>query len=434
MRAALGEALLTLALVAVALLLAYATAGIAGIAVVAMLALCLVASRHLYWLSQLLRWLGAPPGTSPPAAMGSWARVFDALYEQLRKTGKSQRQTTDELERLRLAAEALPEGVVILDAERAIEWMNSEAEVCLGLSAAVDTGSRLTHLVREPTLTDYLDQAQKPATPLVFATQRNPGHALQVQAVPFAAGRTLLMVRDVTQLEKLATMRRDFVANVSHELKTPLTVTRGFIETALDALDDAPTEELAGYLRTAAEQSRRMQHLIEDLLTLSALETDSPPQEEDVDLRGLLAAVREEAAALSAGRHRIELTIAGATHLSGSERELHSAFGNLAANAVRYTPAGGEIHLRWSTDADGGRFSVEDQGIGIAETHLSRLTERFYRVDHGRAREMGGTGLGLAIVKHVLERHQAQLEIVSTLGKGSVFTALFPTHRILQLK
>ena len=430
MKAAFAEALTTLVLVMVVLLSAYVAGGSPGISIAAIAALCVVLFRHLYWIGRLIHWIQAPPGTSPPMAIGAWAEVFNHLYAQTRKAGKETRQAATELERLRLAAEALPEGVLILDTHQTIEWMNWEAEACLGLHATADTGSRLTHLLREPELLNYLNNSGSHATPLILSTQRNPGRALQMQVVPFAAGRTLLMVRDVTQLEKLATMRRDFVANVSHELKTPLTVTLGFIETAADALGDATADELAGYLRMATEQAHRMQHLIEDLLTLSSLETDSPPLEEDVDLAVLLTAVREEAAALSGGRHPMTLEITGPSHLTGSSRELHSALGNLVTNAVRYTPPGGEITLRWDADASGGRFSVRDTGVGIATEHLPRLTERFYRVDHGRSREMGGTGLGLAIVKHVLERHQAQLEIQSEPGKGSVFTAIFPEHRV----
>jgi two-component system phosphate regulon sensor histidine kinase PhoR len=430
MKAAFAEALTTLALVMVVLLSAYVAGGSPGISIAAIAALCVVLFRHLYWIGRLIHWIQAPPGTSPPMAIGAWAEVFNHLYAQARKAGKETRQAATELERLRLAAEALPEGVLILDTHQTIEWMNWEAEACLGLHATADTGSRLTHLLREPELLNYLNNSGSHATPLILSTQRNPGRTLQIQVVPFAAGRTLLMVRDVTQLEKLATMRRDFVANVSHELKTPLTVTLGFIETAADALGDATADELAGYLRMATEQAHRMQHLIEDLLTLSSLETDSPPLEEDVDLAVLLTAVREEAAALSGGRHPMTLEITGPSHLTGSSRELHSALGNLVTNAVRYTPPGGEIALRWDADASGGRFSVRDTGIGIATEHLPRLTERFYRVDHGRSREMGGTGLGLAIVKHVLERHQAQLKIQSEPGKGSVFTAIFPEHRV----
>ncbi|MFZ2627851.1 MAG: phosphate regulon sensor histidine kinase PhoR [Rugosibacter sp.] len=430
MKAAFAEALTTLVLVMVVLLSAYVAGGSPSISIAAIAALCVVLFRHLYWIGRLIHWTQAPPGTSPPMAIGAWAEVFNHLYAQTRKAGKETRQAATELERLRLAAEALPEGVLILDTHHTIEWMNWEAEACLGLHATADTGSRLTHLLREPELLNYLNNPGSHATPLILSTQRNPGRTLQMQVVPFAAGRTLLMVRDVTQLEKLATMRRDFVANVSHELKTPLTVTLGFIETAADALSDATADELAGYLRMATEQAHRMQHLIEDLLTLSSLETDSPPQEEKINLAVLLTAVREEAAAISGGRHRMTLEITGPSHLMGSSRELHSALGNLVTNAVRYTPQGGEIALRWDADASGGRFSVKDTGVGIATEHLPRLTERFYRVDHGRSREMGGTGLGLAIVKHVLERHQAQLEIQSEPGKGSVFTAIFPEHRV----
>jgi two-component system phosphate regulon sensor histidine kinase PhoR len=357
--------------------------------------------------------------------------VFDALHRRGRLASAEREQATQELDRFRRAAEALPDGVMILDGHRAIEWMNLQAEVCLGLKGSVDTGSRITHLLREPEFLDYLDSPDHRGVPLQLHTQRNPGRSLQLQAAPFAAGRTLLLVRDVTQLQKLATMRRDFVANVSHELKTPLTVTLGFVETALDALDDTPPQEIAQYLQTAVEQARRMQQLIDDLLTLSSLETDSPPQEEPIDVTALLTDIWQEVQALSAGHHHITLENQGPRRLLGSARELRSAFANLAGNAVRYTPDGGEIALRWNVeDTTGGRFSVRDSGIGIAREHLSRLTERFYRVDRGRSREAGGTGLGLAIVKHVLERHQAALQIESEPGRGSVFSAVFPPHRI----
>jgi len=426
------ETLVTLIIILIAALIGAWDHGMLGASVMALCALGLIFLRHLWWLGQLIYWARAPLERSSPTVLGAWGELCDLLHQQIRKATKETKLATTELERLRLAAEVLPEGVVILDDYRVIEWMNWEAEACFGLNAATDIGGRFTHLLREPALLDYLNTAGRGAKPLKLTTQRNPGHTLQVQTVPFAAGRTLLMVRDVTQLEKLATMRRDFVANVSHELKTPLTVTLGFIETATDALGDASPDELAHYLRMAAEQALRMQNLIEDLLMLSSLETDSPPTEEDVNLSALLASVCEEAKVLSAGRQNISLTLSGPAHLVGSSRELHSVFSNLVTNAVRYTPQGGEIMLHWAADGHGGRFSVTDTGVGIAPEHLPRLTERFYRVDHGRSREMGGTGLGLAIVKHVLERHQAQLEISSELGKGSTFMAVFPLHRVRQ--
>ena len=432
MKAVVAELLVALALTVLATLAGWLAVGEIGAEVMALGVVTFFFLRQLWLVLRLIHWAARPLGTPTPSASGAWGEVFDALHRRARLASAERENATQELDRFRRAAEALPDGVMILDGRRAIEWMNLQAEVCLGLKGSVDTGSRITHLLREPEFLAYLDSPDHRGVPLELHTQRNPGRSLQVQAAPFAAGRTLLLVRDVTQLQKLATMRRDFVANVSHELKTPLTVTLGFVETALDALHDTPPQELAHYLQTAAEQARRMRQLIDDLLTLSSLETDTPPPLEDpIDAAALLSDVYQEVAALSAGRHHITLENQGPRGLLGSARELRSAFANLAGNAVRYTPDGGEIVLRWSAEGPaGGRFSVRDSGIGIAAQHLPRLTERFYRVDRGRSREAGGTGLGLAIVKHVLERHQAVLQIESEPGQGSMFSAVFPPHRI----
>ncbi len=432
MNAVLAELLTAIALTMLATLTGWFAAGERGATVLLMGALAFFFLRQLWLVLRLIHWAGCPLGTPTPSASGAWGAVFEALHRRARLASAEREQATQELARFRRAAEALPDGVMILDGHRAIEWMNLQAEACFGLKASVDTGSRITHLLREPEFLGYLDSPDHRGVPLEFQTQRNPGRSLQIQAAPFAAGRTLLLVRDVTQLQKLATMRRDFVANVSHELKTPLTVTLGFLETALEALNDTPPQEVALYLQTAAEQAQRMQQLIDDLLTLSSLETDSPPPLEDpVGVADLLADICREVEALSGGRHRISLENHGPPGLLGSARELRSAFANLAGNAVRYSPQGGEILLGWSEESGGGaRFSVSDSGIGIAREHLPRLTERFYRVDRGRSREAGGTGLGLAIVKHVLERHQAVLQIESEPGKGSRFSVVFPPHRI----
>ena len=391
--------------------------------------------RQLWQIQRLIDWASSPLGTRPPEARWAWDEVFYALARRGRRATQEREQAATELDRFRRAVEALPDGVVILDSNRSIEWMNLHAEACLGLKTPADIGSRITNLLREPEFVAYLEGDNTAGIALELRTQRNPGRNLLVQLASFASDRSLLLVRDVTQFQKLATMRRDFVANVSHELKTPLTVTLGFVETAIDALPDASKDELTQYLTTAAEQGRRMQHLIADLLTLSSLETDSPPPlEEPVHLAAILAEVRQEAVTLSRGAHQIVLDINGPPVLLGSTRELRSAFGNLAGNAVRYSPGGGTITLRWSRVAGGGgRFSVQDCGIGIAPEHIPRLTERFYRVDRGRSRDSGGTGLGLAIVKHVLERHQAALLIDSTPTEGSCFSAVFPSHRVQEI-
>ena len=432
MKAIFAELLAAIALVLVAAVAGWFAADEAGVQAMVLGTIAFLFVRQLWLVLRLIHWAGCPLGTPTPSASGAWGAAFEALHRRGRLASAEREQATEELARFRRAAEALPDGVIILDGYRAIEWMNLQAEACLGLKVSADTGSRITHLLREPEFLDYLDSPDHRGVPLALHTQRNPGRSLQIQAAPFAAGRTLLLVRDVTQLQKLATMRRDFVANVSHELKTPLTVTLGFVETALDALDDTPPQEIALYLQTAAEQARRMQQLIDDLLTLSSLETDSPPPLEDpVDVADLLSDIWREVAALSVGRHDIALENHGPRTLLGSVRELRSAFANLAGNAVRYSPDGGRIVLRWSAEGSaGGRFSVQDSGIGIAPQHLPRLTERFYRVDRGRSREAGGTGLGLAIVKHVLERHQAMLQVDSEPGQGSVFSVVFPAHRV----
>jgi two-component system phosphate regulon sensor histidine kinase PhoR len=420
----------------IALLAGWIGGPLVAVATVTLTALLLLA-RHERQIDRLARWAEQPLGTPVPEAAGSWSRAFLALHRRARQAAVQRDQLHEMVERFRLAAEALPQGVVILDSQRTIEWMNPRAELLLGLDARRDIGMLVTHLMREPEFIEFIDKRpDETSEPLQVRLMRNPGAVLHIRAAPFSAGRTLLLVDDLTQLDRLENMRRDFVANVSHEMRTPLTVVQGFLETARDTLADdvpeVPQEEIVHYLDLALDHAHRMQRLIEDLLTLSTLETAAaPPLEEQADVAGLLALVLEEARALSAGRHRIDLENSGPPNLLGSSRELHSAFSNLASNAVRYTPEGGRIILRWRSVADGGAvFEVADSGIGIESRHIARLTERFYRIDRGRSRESGGTGLGLAIVKHVLERHQATLTIESQPGAGSTFAAAFPARRI----
>ena len=391
----------------------------------------LLLAANMRQLARLQQWAAGPLDSPAPGAGGAWGDAFAALHRRARLAREQREQLHAALDRFRQAAEAMPDGVAILDHELVIEWLNGRAEAYLGLENSRDAGAPILNLVREPELADYL-QGHDFSTPLLLRPLRNPGYALRLQVVPFAEARVMLLVRDVTQLEKLETMRRDFVANVSHELKTPLTVVGGFIETLVDNLRQTPPEEAEQYLNLAREQAVRMQRLIDDLLTLSALETHAPPEDEPVDAATLLAQVKDEATALSGGRHEITVRITGPAVVRGNGDELRSAFGNLASNAVRYTPAGGRIALSWTSREEGGaEFAVSDAGIGIDPRHIPRLTERFYRVDRGRSRETGGTGLGLAIVKHVLERHGARLEVESQPGQGSVFTAVFPARRVV---
>jgi two-component system phosphate regulon sensor histidine kinase PhoR len=281
--------------------------------------------------------------------------------------------------------------------------------------------------VRIPEFLEYLEAGDY-GKPVIVQPPYAPGRVLSLQAVKYGEDQRLVLSRDVTQFKQVERMRREFVANVSHELRTPLTVISGFLETLRDEHD---REAAQRYIALMTEQSRRMERLVEDLLVLSALESSPPPPMEDpIDMPALVERLGAEARALSDGKHRIEVESAPGIDLVGSEKELSSAFGNLVSNAIRYTPERGTIRLRWHPTPDGAAFDVEDSGIGIAPEHIPRLTERFYRVDRGRSRESGGTGLGLAIVKHALVRHGATLDITSTPGKGSRFSARFAGPRV----
>jgi two-component system phosphate regulon sensor histidine kinase PhoR len=396
--------------------------------------LLLLVFYHVRNMRALAQWTRQPLGSAVPRAGGLWDLVFSDLHRRSKLAEAQRQRLSSSLEQFRDASQAMPDGVAFLSASNVIEWINQQAERQFGLDAGRDLGAPITNLVREPDFVGFLQKGDY-AQPLLFHSRRNSQMALLIQVIPYGEGQRLVLSRDITQLQRLENMRRDFVANVSHELRTPLTVIRGFLETMEDGLEDYSAGELRHFLALASEQAGRMQRLIEDLLSLSALETGAPdPVEEDVRVSDLLEDVKDEALLLSAGRHHIDLAMGADALLRASRKELYSAFANLAANAVRYTPAGGSIKLEWQRDESGGVFAVRDNGIGIAAEHLPRLTERFYRVDRGRSRESGGTGLGLAIVKHVLSRHQAELHVESAPGRGSCFTVRLPARRVKPLK
>ena len=382
---------------------------------------------HLHHLRQLVDWLDGPLNAPLPRGRGAWEIAFAGLHRRVRVRLGQQKVLSETLDRFLRAFQALPDGVIAFDRHRHIDWINERAELHFALSAASDRGQALTNLIRHPDFVAYLDGGHY-EEPLIYRGGRVEGLTLLLQIIPYGEDQNLLVSRDISQLERMETMRRDFIANVSHELKTPLTVVAGFSEMLADDYAACSEAEVAHYLKLICEQNARMQRLIEDLLTLSSLETgSSAPVEERVDVAPMLQSIHAEALALSAGRHEITLSTEGATVIRGCANELRSAFGNLAGNAVRYTPQGGKIDLVWRQQDDFVEFVVADTGIGIEPQHVPRLTERFYRVDRSRSRETGGTGLGLAIVKHVLTRHHATLDIASEPGKGSRFMARFPS-------
>ena len=385
---------------------------------------------HLRNLSHLTRWLSRADSGSVPDASGSWEGLSAALYRLVKGTKKSRDQLNQALERFQEAAIAMPDGFVILDQGDNIEWCNPAAEQHFGLSLEKDRGTDISYLVRHPEFSQYLSQ-QETSEPLVMHLARSPNLAIAIQSVPYGDKQKLIISRDITHWEKAEGARRDFVANVSHELRTPITVVSGFLETLAD-MEKIDPAMLRRSIELMRGESTRMHRLVEDLLTLSQLENGPPlVDDEIIDVAGFVHGLQREAEQLSNGKHHISVDIASHAKLRGSQHEIHSAFSNLITNAIRYTPAGGSVQLNWSNDANSATFAVRDTGVGIAAQHIPRLTERFYRVDRSRSRESGGTGLGLAIVKHILNRHQAKLDISSIPGQGSRFAAVFPAHRVV---
>ena len=390
------------------------------------LALAALLFPHVRNLARLRRWLEHSESGEVPEGTGVWDEVLSLLHRHERAAAGQQSELAEALARFRRAAQAMPDGVVLLDSHNCIEWCNDNAAAMLELDPRADIGRPIANLVRDPAFIEYL-AAQDEDRRSAVRVSASRGIVLAIRLVPYGEEQKLMLARDVTQAERLETMRRDFVANVSHELRTPLTVLVGFLETVRELKLDP--QRVRDYLAMMGEQAGRMHRIIDDLLALSMLESAPPPPMERVPVAPLLERLRTDAEALSAGRHAIRVAGTPAFDLLGAESELASAFGNLVSNAVRYTPSGGSVTLCWRDSPEGASFSVEDTGPGIAPEHIPRLTERFYRIDRSRSRETGGTGLGLAIVKHALARHQASLEIESEVGKGSRFTARFPAQR-----
>jgi two-component system phosphate regulon sensor histidine kinase PhoR len=429
------NALRDLAWIGLAGALGAAFAGVAGVWVMLALASLVLLFIHYIQLIRFLRWAQQLPLGSAviPCVGGLWGLIYQSLRERRRDIATQKALLETALDRFREATDAMPEGVVILDGSMGIEWMNQQAQTWLNLSLSSDFGLPITHFLREPSFTAYLKH-ERAGAPLHLYSQRCPGRDLELRVVPFAGGRRVMLVRDITRVAKLESMRRDFVANVSHELRTPLTVIAGFIETLRDPDKPWSNTEAMTCLALMDQQTRRMQTLLQDLLTLAALETDLPPRDERIVVCDLLHRVGHEIEVLAGDAYPVSICIDSSDQadlLIGSAQELYSVVSNLATNAWRYSPQGGAIELSWQREADGsGRLTVTDQGMGIAAEHLPRLTERFYRVDRSRSRDSGGTGLGLAIVKHVLERHQGRLDIQSVPGEGSRFAAIFAPGRI----
>ena len=365
-----------------------------------------------------------------PDAQGYWGEIFNELYLLEKQKKKQQKLLSTALSRFKKAAEALPDGVVILSQHNFIEWVNPIASSLLGISYPKDSGQKINNLIRHPDFQHYLRKNNYSKT-ITFPAPDNVDKTLTIQIIPFGYKQKMIFCRDITHISKLEEMRTIFVSNVSHEMRSPLTVLSGYLEMFSDK---PPADEKSFKLAISNmyQQAMRMQRLVTDLLALSKMETAPVEHTALVDIYTLLIALKENAEVLAKDKqHTITLKADQELNLRGNSDELHSLFSNLINNAVRYTPEHGNITISWQKLHDEAVFSVSDDGPGIASQHIPHLTERFYRADVDRSRESGGTGLGLAIVKYAIERHDGRLEIRSTLGKGTTFTCYFPSQRYL---
>ena len=387
---------------------------------------------HLGWqLANLFRlewWLRHRSYAEPPDVGGVWGEIIAQIVRLHRRKRFHKQRFVQLMRQLQHSTAALPNGVVILNAQREIVWFNLMAARLLDLRRSADLGLRIENLLREPEFKRYLE-ARDYSNPVVIRPATAEDCYLSLQVVPYGDGQQLMLVSDVSRQMRLEAVRRDFVANASHELRSPLTVITGYLETLCQ--DPALDRDLQGPVAEMRRQAERMTGIIRDLLELSRLEeTDEVGGGQPLDVAALTSLLRKDVLARPVHPRDVRVRIDSDAQLIGDEPEIHSAFSNLVDNAAKYTPPEGSIEMRWWVDENGGHFAVTDTGMGIPPEHIPRLTERFYRVDAGRSRATGGSGLGLAIVKHVLQRHGAELEVQSTLGSGSRFVCHFPPKRV----
>lgn len=385
----------------------------------------------LYQVNQftkLYTWLGDSLNADLDVK-GIWEELAYNIYRKRKRSRQRKKSLSGMLRRFQDAINIMPDATVVLDDENNILWLNPAAGDILRLTMK-DVGNNIGNLVRIPSFIHFLKHA-KDADSFEMQSPFEDSQTLDIRVMPYGVGQQLLLVRNITQVQRLKVMRQEFVANVSHELRTPLTVILGYLET-LEDIDDLTLEEIKHQLLKLKSPARRMNQIVADLLMLSKLDTDTPSESNVsplIDMSVLLQMVKKDGEQLSQGKHELSLEIEQPVKLRAIESEIYSAISNLVSNAIRYSPDGGKICIKASLNHNSFQISVTDQGLGVSQEHVSRLTERFYRVDAGRSREVGGTGLGLAIVNQILRRHDAELKIESIPGKGSTFTCIFPLSR-----
>ena len=386
----------------------------------------------LLQLHRLQKWLAKDHGSdksAPPESFGVWGAIFDGIYRLQKQERRASAHLESLLNRAQESSAALEMGVIMIDRHNNLDWWNSASESLLGLKHPQDRGQSITNLIRDPKFAEYFN-SENYDEPLKMAAPGDSSQVLEYEIALFGKHERLMIVRDITQLHRLELMRKDFVGNVSHELGTPITVIKGYIEAIIDNMQDLDGKWQKP-IQQMHQQSARMENIVRDLLLLSSLETKIRPKPQDAfSLVSLLSEISNDTLQIYKKKsHNLTLDCPEDVEILGDRGELYSALSNLVVNAAKYTPADGKISISVTIDADSLSIEVADDGIGIDSQHIPRLTERFYRVDVSRSSETGGTGLGLAIVKHILARHDADLVIESEVGAGSRFICRFPPIR-----
>lgn len=386
---------------------------------------------HYHHLYLLINWLWQSKSISPPHASGVWGRIYDGLYRLIKQYRQKQKVLNEKIRRFRDGAEALPDAAIVLSQDLTIDWGNKKAQRLLGVHLPGDVGQRIDNLIRYPEFATYLEEGNF-ETPCHIPSPIDAELQLELRMMAYGSEQILFLARDISKIHRLEEMRRDFVANVSHELKTPLTVVRGYVE-MIQSTEQELTPHWQRAFKSIESQVSRMDRLVEQLLVLSRVEINTEHDAKTrINMPKLLELLVDDAQWLNQEKkHVIEADIDASIGLMGFETEIKSACSNLLSNAIAYTAANGHIKVSWQRDGHKVKFSVKDNGPGIQPEHLNRLTERFYRVDKSRSRDTGGSGLGLAIVKHVLAHHHAELVISSDWGQGSEFAIYFEPNAII---
>jgi len=385
---------------------------------------------HMYWIFRLKKWLKSPSLSNLPHGTGIWQQIFTEHYQVFKKNKNSKKELVSALEQFTQAAEALVDGVVALNENNEIIWSNNKAKIMFNLNIKKDIGQPINYIFRNTKLINYLDKANFDES-ITINLDANLKKVIEVKILLFGEKQKVLIAKDISQAIKIEANRKEFISNVSHELKTPLTVISGFIET-LEDMAEFKNKDHKKIFKTMSSQAYRMTKLVDDLLLLSNVESNLfQNRSEKLQIKIIINKIKKSISSIDAKKHKIKYLINENLNIYGSKREIESAFYNLITNAIRYTQNNGSISISWGLINGLPIFEVKDNGCGIEQKHIDRITERFYRVDPDRSRDTGGTGLGLSIVKNIIKQHNGELKITSDIGKGSSFKLIFDKESII---